>query len=151
MSLLSEHFEQSEFEKDAPLPEDCVESYTQLCTLVLEPIWAQFNTSMDITSGYRPPDVNQENHGAKNSEHMATKDWAAADWTMPESGMSLRSVFDWIRTQPSINLPFHQVILEHGTSEDILHISWNRNATARQALEGATFNQSPYVAWSVAA
>jgi Peptidase M15 len=150
MTPLSPDFDQSEFEKDAPLPEECVASYTSLCTLILQPIREYFAVSMNITSGYRPPDVNQEEHGVKNSEHVATADYCAADWEMPSIGKDLRAVFDWIRNQSSKSLPFHQVILEHGTPGDIIHISWNKDAAGRQALEGATFNKSPYKAWSVA-
>jgi hypothetical protein len=149
MTLLSADFDQKEFEKDSPLPAECVESYTNLCKLILQPIRDHLAVSMVVTSGYRPAYINKIDHGVKNSEHVATADYCAADWEVPALGKDLRAVFDWIRNQPSEALPFHQVILEHGNFGDIIHISWNKTTTARQALEGSTFNASPYKAWSV--
>lgn len=142
----SEHFERSEFELDGPMPEDCVLSYEFLCENILESIRFNFNEPMDITSGYRDSSANSAAHGVLHSEHEATADWAAADFQIVSLKFNMRPVFDWIRNS---KLPFHQVILEHGTNTDVIHVSWNRTANARQALEGAEHNLSPYKAWPV--
>lgn len=149
MSLLSEHFEQSEFEKDSPLPPECVPVYTFICQNLLEPIRAQFDEPMDVTSGYRPPYANVVAHGASRSEHVATANWGAVDFVFASMKADMRRVFDYIRNS---QLQFHQVILEHGANgTDIIHISYNKLSTGRQALEGAEFNRTPYTAWPVAA
>jgi hypothetical protein len=148
---LSDHFESSEFEKDGPIPTDCLEIAKQFCTLVLEPIRAYIGEPMDVTSGYRPPAANAAAHGVSNSEHIWTPRYCAADWEfVPKPGFSMRSVFDWIRDSASI--PFHQVILEHSAiGSSIIHISYNLDKIGvRQALEGSTHNASPYTSWEVA-
>jgi hypothetical protein len=44
------------------------------------------------------------------------------------------------------------VIFEHGGMASIIHISYNLDKLGtRQALEGATYNASPYSSWEVAA
>lgn len=153
----SEHFDQSEFEKDAAIPADCVPILQFLCQMVLEPIRAFVARPMEITSGYRPPDANKAAHGVPHSEHVYTPDHAAADFTFSTSFaqlplMSIRTCFDWIRNNDS--LPFDQVILEHGASgSSIIHISCSKERLAagfRSALEGATHNASPYTKWDVA-
>jgi len=147
MIQLSPNFAREEFEKDGPMPDECVPAYTILCTDILEKIRAQFNNSpVVITSGYRSQAVNAAVHGVQNSEHIATAEWCAADFFI--TGESSRAAFDWIRMS---DLPFHQVILEHGSDITIIHISWNETAPGKQALEGATYNESPYVAWPVGA
>lgn len=149
MSLLSEHFAQSEFEKDSPLPTECVPIYTHICQNLLEPIRAQFDEPMHVTSGYRPPYANVAAHGAVRSEHVATENWGAVDFQFASMRTDMRRVFDFIRNS---QLNFHRVILEHSNhGTDIVHISYNKMATGRQALEGAEFNNSPYTAWAVAA
>jgi hypothetical protein len=144
----SEHFEREEFEKDGPMPEECVPIYIFICVRILEPIRSTFSEPLEITSGYRPPDVNVAIHGAINSEHKATKTYGATDFkilSMP----NMRPVFEYVRLS---HLPFHQVILEHGDDEtDIIHVSYNKATIARQALEGHENNATPYIAWRVAA
>lgn len=156
MTPLSDHFEQDEFEKDAPVPADCVPILQFLCQMVLEPIRAFVARPMEITSGYRPPDANKAAHGVPNSEHVYTPDHAAADFSFAVAklpALTIRACFDWIRNNPA--LPFDQVILEHGSSgSSIIHISCSKERLAagvRSALEGATHNASPYTKWEVAA
>jgi hypothetical protein len=137
MAKLTEHFAREEFEKDGPMPESCVASYTALCQNLLESVRAHFNEPIEVTSGYRSPEANAAANGVPNSEHMATADWCAADWYLPSMRNDMRPAFDWIRQS---DLPFHQVVLKHGDGGDVIHISWNLTAHARQALEGATYN-----------
>lgn len=139
----SENFARAEFERDGAMPEDAASSYRILCPQILEPIRAKFAVPMEITSGYRSPGANAAAHGVQHSQHMATAFCCAADFAM--AGLDMRNVFDWIRTDSG--LPFDQVILEHGSSADIIHISWAKAYQRREALEGATNNQSAYTAW----
>lgn len=153
---LSEHFEQSEFEIDAPVPPECVPTLEFYCQNVLEPIRAFVARPMEVTSGYRPPDANAAAHGVPNSEHVYTTDHVAADFTFAATFaqlplMSIRVCFDWIRNNAA--LPFDQVILEHGaTGTSVIHVSYSKSrlGTVRSALEGATHNASPYSGWNVA-
>jgi len=144
---LSENFRREEFEKEGPMPEECVPAFQFLSENILEPIRAQFGEPMDVTSGYRTPEGNADAHGNAHSEHVATADYCAADWIDP-GAHDLRQIFDWIRLQSG--LPFHHVTLEHGAASDVIHISWNRNATERLAKEGATHNATGYIDWTVA-
>lgn len=154
---LSAHFDQKEFEKDAPVPAACVPVLQFLCLMVLEPIRGLVARPMEITSGYRPPDANKAAHGVPNSEHVYTEDHAAADFTFDTMiehlpPLSIRACFDWIRNNPL--LPFDQVILEHGASgSSIIHVSCSKQRLedgVRSALEGATHNASVYTKWEVA-
>ena len=144
---LSEHFDLDEFDRDAPIPEECIDVAKQFCTLVLEPIRAFINEPIEITSGYRPTAANAATHGAAHSEHIWTAQWCAADFkfnTTFGKMLSVRAVFDWIRNNPTI--PFHQVILEADPSgSSIIHVSMNLSKPGiRQALIGATHNAAPY-------
>lgn len=146
----SDHFDLDEFDRDAPIPEECFPVARLFCTLVLEPIRAFIGEPMEITSGYRPEAANAATHGAAHSEHIWTSRDCAADFEFSKPGLTTRQVFDWIRNSTSI--PFHQVILEHGaTGSSIIHVSYNLDKIGvRQALEGATHNASPYTSWEVA-
>lgn len=143
---LSPNFRREEFEKDGPMPDEVLPSYSRLAVSVLEPVRKQFEESIDITSGFRTPAANAAARGVPNSEHMATSQWAAADFEIVKYRADMRPVFDWMRMS---NLPFHQVTLEHGENGDVIHVSVNETAMARQAMEGATHNTEPYKAWPV--
>jgi hypothetical protein len=150
----SEHFDQFEFEKDEPIPVDCLPAFEFLCQNILEPIRAFVGRPVVIMSGYRSPLANAAAHGVKDSEHIATPKKCAVDfWFNTAFGMrmSYRLAFDWIRNNPS--LPFHQVILEHGAAgQSIIHISYNADTLpVREALEGATHNTSLYTSWDCVA
>lgn len=140
--MLSPHFNQSEFEKDAPIPEPCIPVLTELCTFILEGVREQFGPLI-ITSGYRPPEANAEAHGQSNSEHIYDPAWAAGDFY--SELVPSRSMFDWMRNNAT--LPFHQLILEHSANgSSVVHVSRNRRMEGiRSVLEGATHNAEPYV------
>jgi Peptidase M15 len=147
---LSTHFSSAEFERGTEIPAACIPVFQILCAEILEPIRTWLNREIVILSGYRSPETNAAAHGVTNSEHIATAEYCAADFTFPTSFgamLSIRMAFDWIRNNP--DLPFHQVILEHGANgSSILHISYNMaKASERQALEGATHNSAPYSMW----
>lgn len=157
MPYLSPHFQQAEFELDAPLPADVVPSYTALCVTLLEPIRAQFGP-LQITSGYRTPASNAAAHGVPTSEHVATAAYCAADFkpvTPPQGAVnqsgvlvgSPQDIFDFVRNNPK--LAWGQVIWEKDPGGDIVHLSWEASSPRRMALSGATHNAEPYVTWSV--
>ena len=150
----SEHFQSAEFEKPDVMPAECFDIFKLLCTEILERVRAYVTKSITITSGYRSPEHNTEIHGSPTSEHVASSTWCAADFTFDTTFgmmMSVRKVFDWIRNSPS--LPFHQVILEHAANgSTIIHVSINTGKVGiREALEGSTYNASPYTSWECVA
>lgn len=142
---LSLNVERSELERDGCVMPDegVVNAYVELCAKIIEPIRTEFNEPVYFDSGYRDAAANARIGGVKDSQHVATKDWAAADFYFESYRASMRPVFDWIVLKS--NLVWDQVILEHGKNGDIIHISWS-TTPRRMALEGATFNKSPYVA-----
>lgn len=143
---LSEHFSREEFERDGVMPDEAVDSYRSLCLDVLERVRGYVGKPIEITSGYRSAAANAAAGGVKNSQHMATDNFCAADFRVAGE-TNLRPLFDWIRA--GSGLPFDQVILEHGASGDVIHASWAKAYRRREALEGATHNQSAYAIWPV--
>jgi hypothetical protein len=144
MGDLSTNFNQSEFEKDGPIPAECVPILRRLVVEVLEPIRAFCGCPLEITSGYRPPEANAEAHGQPNSEHMYTATKAATDFLTPNNSPTARGVFDWMRNNST--LPYHQLILEHGQLSTVIHVSINSEMPGvRSVLEGATHNAVPYI------
>ena len=147
---LSDHFDSAEF---GTVPAECLPIFEYLCQNILEPIRAHVGGPITITSGYRSVESNKAAHGVPGSEHVATPEHCAADFTFNTTFgqmVSVRAVFDWIRTNAS--LPFHQVILEHSANgSSIIHISCAKDKLEqRSALEGSTHNASPYTKWEVA-
>ena len=137
MVKLSEHFSLEDF--GANIPAAAAPSFSQLCNLILEPVYQQFGTKLWVTSGYRSPENNAAVHGQSNSEHMATADYCAVDFFT----VNIQKVFDWMRN--SATLPYHQLILEKGKVGYVIHVSWNRLKPAvRSVLVGATNNSQPY-------
>jgi zinc D-Ala-D-Ala carboxypeptidase len=139
---LSAHFNSTEFEKDSPIPAECIPIFTQLAQDILEPVRAEFDKPIIITSGYRSQAANAEAHGQPNSEHMAFPWVCACDFVV--EGIGQRLVFDWCRQNAA--LPYHQLILEaDGKGGSILHVSINKKLPGvRSVLIGATHNMSPY-------
>lgn len=144
---LTEHFKREEFELAGPMPDECVPMYTVLAHNLLELVRIHFKIPVEITSGYRPPSDNEEAHGVKNSQHMATADYCAADFKFKDAALDMRSAFDWIRLHK--DLVWDQVILEHGVHSNVIHLSVTRTTNRRMALEGDTANRSAYSPWSV--
>jgi Peptidase M15 len=141
---LSQNFSQSEFEKDCPIPAECVPILRRLVVEVVEPVRAFCRCPLEITSGYRPPDANAAAHGQPNSEHIYSAVKAACDFVTPNNSPTARAVFDWMRNNPT--LPYHQLILEHGQVSTVIHVSINSEMPGvRSVLEGATHNSVPYI------
>jgi hypothetical protein len=127
------------FQKHAPIPAVAVPSFSSMANLILEPVYAEFVTTLYFTSGYRDEAENIAAHGQSNSEHMATADYCAVDFFC----LGVEKVFDWLRNSPTI--PYHQLILERGKVGYVIHVSWNRlKPGVRSVLSGATENSQPY-------
>lgn len=135
---LSDHFALEEFSKAALVPIESIPLLAEFCKVCLEPIRATYGPIV-ITSGNRPPVVNDAAGGVSNSQHIYTVEHVAADWYIPY--VVMRPVFDWCRNNPKIQ--YDQLILEHGEKGDIIHASWSKTPR-RMAMEGKTANQSAY-------
>lgn len=131
---LSPHFRLAEFLRsetaarrgiDNAPPEHVVNSLAILCDELLEPIRERFGP-VQITSGYRSPELNRAVGGSSGSQHIKGE---AADLVVP--GRSAFEVCEIIRDE--LDLPFHQLIHEFG---DWVHISMAPDATVprRQCL-----------------
>jgi zinc D-Ala-D-Ala carboxypeptidase len=95
-------------------PRQVVVNLTRLCCLVLQPLREHFGIPVIITSGYRPPALNQAIGGSQASQHVVG---LAADFVIP--GVSVSQVFDEIR---ALRLSYDQLIHEFG---QWVHISVN--------------------------
>lgn len=126
--------------------ETVVDAYVQLCTAILEPLRTWAGEQIFVTSGYRSTEVNARIGGAKNSQHVATADYCAADFYF-ESHPTMEAPFAWLRLDSG--LLYDQIILETGKYRSILHVSWSK-IPRRMALVGPTFNRGPYEARYVA-
>jgi hypothetical protein len=88
----------------------------RLCETLLEPVRVMLGVTVQVSSGFRSPMLNQAIGGAAGSAHM---DGRAADF-VPQ-GISLQEAFDEIRLS---SLPYDQVIIECG--------AWIHLACARE-------------------
>lgn len=138
---LTDHFSELELNVEAAEPRIKANA-KYLCEAILEPIRAQFGEPMHISSGYRPPSLNQAVNGVSDSEHLYEDDHAAADFEIP--GVALTHVFNWIRSVS--HLPFRQVILEYdGGIPACIHISARSGGNDKhEALIGETHNGGAY-------
>ena len=142
MIQLTTHFTLADFRHGDAIPDDLIPIFTELAEKILEPVRVEFNSEIDILSGYRSPKENAEAHGQPNSEHMATGTMCACDFKIRKVGQ--RFCFDWMRTNPT--LPYHQLILENSADgSSIIHVSINKMMPGiRSVLTGATHNTAPY-------
>lgn len=139
---LSSHFARYEFEKGEVIPDNCLPIFRELCGKVLEPIREKYGLVV-ITSGYRSKAHNASVGGAKGSDHIASSQHCAADWTIP--GADLEKVFDWVRLEAK--LPIDQIIIEYEdegqTKPACIHTSYS-TIPRYQALSGLTHGRSSY-------
>ena len=87
--------------------EDDLRNLTRLCVTVLEPLRIDLRRPIHITSGLRPPWLNQAIGGSKSSAHM---DGRAAD--IQVTGMTPLEVCQRV---VALGLPVDQVIHEFGS------------------------------------
>lgn len=139
----SPHFRRYEFERGEFIPKEALPSFTAMCKEILEPIRQKYGMVV-IHSGYRSPLHNTAVGGKPTSQHIATADHCACDFSIP--GADLSAVFDWLRL--TARLPIDQLILEYGKDVDndpiCIHLSWSKTPRF-MAMEGLTHNRSPYV------
>ena len=116
--LLSEHFSLSEMLASETAEKHHIQNLAVRC---LEPTRQHFGLPIQVTSGYRCPQLNAAVKGASNSQHLAGE---AADITIPRrhwpfcytsSEQIARLLFTWMKD----NVDLDQLILEHsgGTRE----------------------------------
>ena len=87
------------------LPDDeALTSLRTLCATVLDPLREATGSAINISSGYRGPELNARIGGAKTSQHMEGR---AAD--IQSHGMSVLELF---KAVIRLGLPFDQVIYE---------------------------------------
>lgn len=139
----SPHFESHEFELSGdPVPPGCEPVFGWMCVEVLEPIRGKWGVPIRVTSGYRSPEGNQAAGGQPKSQHIATPDYCACDFTMARD---LQVVFDWLRLISG--LPFDQTILEReewGGPPVCIHVSYVMGDHRRIAGEMLTRGRGPY-------
>lgn len=141
---LTPHFADTELGVAGCQPQIVVNAI-QLCTILLEPIRAQFGPIV-VNDGYRPPAHNASVGGVSDSQHLYEGQNSAADIRPMAADMTV--VFDWIRLQS--HLPFDQVILESNPEMHLpatIHISHDGAKTEqrREALYGYTNGAGPYI------
>lgn len=133
---LTEHFTDAELGVAGCGP-SLIDNATYICTVLLEPIRAQFGP-VSVDDGYRDPAHNARVGGKPDSYHLFNGGQSAADIRV--NGATLQMLFDWIRLKSE--LPFEEVILEY--SKDNLpacvHLAIDSQAATprRLALTGST-------------
>ena len=106
------------------------ENLRLLANDVLEPIRRQFG-ELNITSGYRAPELNQKVGGSRTGDHPRGM---AADFVPVSGTKNLLEIVNWIRD----NLAFKQLILEMWRPEanrGWIHVSYERSNNKKQVLE----------------
>src|SRR5210317_783700 len=89
-----------------------IENLRQLCQTILQPIREDFQLPINITSGFRSPELCKLIGSKPTSQHCANE-CAAADFEIP--GVDNKKVFKHIIE----NLPFDQIILEYYDESEI--------------------------------
>jgi len=112
---LSEHFDLEEFlfsqtairnGIDMTPSEDIIKNLKRLCETVLEPLRVYVDSPIRISSGYRPPVLNDLIGGSKTSAHRFGR---AADFTVIG-----QTPFETVQSVLALNPVFDQVIHEFG-------------------------------------
>lgn len=131
---LSQYFKLEEFEYsdtarvlgiDNSIPASLIPNIVRLHDNVLYPLRKLIGHPVNITSGYRCPDLNTKVGGVATSQHANGQ---AADITV--AGQSNTAVFNWIRK----NCDFDQLILESVDGTQWVHVSYNFDHNRKQCL-----------------
>jgi hypothetical protein len=156
MPQLSEHFAQSEFEIDTPLPPETIPIVTELCVNILEPVRSLAGGPLITTSADRPAAVNQATGGVCGSDHIYTAQHCAWDGH-PADRTTTRTLFEAVCASQVPKIPFDQCILEFNAafpddvSHAIIHLSHRSTPPRRMALIGSEYGASGYTHVAVAA
>ena len=136
--LLSEHFHLSEMlasetaeERHIPNTprKDHIMAMQNLAVRCLEPTRQHFGLPIQITSGFRSPDLNKAVKGVANSQHLEGE---AADITIPRrywpfcytsQEQIARLLYTWMKD----NIDLDQLILEHSGPIWWVHVSCRIN------------------------
>lgn len=128
--LLSKDFMLSEFtDTDTGLPnnpsQDEIRNLKLLVQKVLQPVRDKFGV-INVTSGFRSPEVNSAVGGSATSDHVHGR---AADIQCED----MATVFKYIRK----NLPFKQLIWEFGTDAQPkwIHVAYDANNNKGEVLK----------------
>jgi len=106
------------------------ENLRLLANDVLEPIRREFG-ELNITSGYRAPELNKKVGGSRTGDHPRGM---AADFVPVSGTKNLLEIVNWIRD----NLAFKQLILEMWRPEanrGWIHVSYDRSNNKKEVLE----------------
>ena len=126
---------------------DIVEHLRILCESFLEPLRGHFGP-LWVTSGYRSHELNVAIGGAWDSAHLYG---CAADLVPIEPGVRLDDMVAWVVFESK--LPFDQVIREHASTDEWLHLGMLRpqhnNGVPRQ--QALVMRDGEYFPWRVGA
>tara|TARA_R100000149_G_C5830570_1_gene106296 strand:- start:247 stop:780 length:534 start_codon:yes stop_codon:yes gene_type:complete len=142
---LSKHFKLEEFEKSMTatrmgIPNKAgsgeINSLTDICYNILEPVRAKFDKPVIITSGYRSPELCEAIGSKKTSQHTKGE---AVDFEVV--GIPNIKIAYWIQA----NCDFDQLILEYYCPNDgqkgWVHCSYSDKSNRKQVL---TFDGKKY-------
>lgn len=126
---------------NTPTPEVIAELML-VCNRLLEPVRQQFGP-LWVTSGYRCGELNTLIGGSKTSAHVFG---CAADFVPVRAGVTTTEIVEWIVAS---DLPFDQVIDEHSSTADWVHLAHQRPGIGkdprRQALTMRRGKYTPFI------
>lgn len=110
--------------------EEHIANMKLLCEEILEPIREHFDHPIFISSGYRSKELNAKTKGASKTSQHSTGE--AVDIDMDGSEVTNAEIFNYIKD----NLPFDQLIWEHGTKQnpDWVHVSYESQGLPRKEI-----------------
>ena len=109
-----------------PNNDEILSNLIYLSESVLQPLRDWYGKPINITSGYRSPQLNKAIGGSVNSDHCKGQ---AADFTVPRQDM--KRVFEKLMT-----MDFDQLIWEFGdsTAPNWIHVSTKKSGNRKQVL-----------------
>lgn len=135
---LSEHFTLAEMTASKRFPhvantpnQDQILALEALCDNVLEKVRAYFGKPVQVTSGFRSPELNKlVGSKAKRSQHLSGE---AADIKVP--GVPNVDVWHYIVSElKEFDQCIAELLSETNPSQGWVHVSWSRNKNRREAL-----------------
>jgi hypothetical protein len=96
---------------------------SNLCLKVLQPVRNHFKKPVDVSSGYRSPELNKAVGGVLKSQHVEGK---AADISI--TGVPVKDIYEYIKN----NLEYDQLINEY---DKWVHVSWNNLGNRKEAFK----------------